>query len=238
MSSAPFSRTAARSSSIGVDGGAVDGRDDVALLEHARGRGVVEDAGDRDVAREVVAELDERRRDRVLLRVDHRRRVLGVAIGVADARAGRSPRPARPSGCGSNHVPSTSSQLGVCPGRPSTVTVSRLSSPSVGKVSLVGDLDERDLLALVLRDAERVVDGTRLLDHVRRRQQREAHARSRRRRRARPSRCARAGSGPAGAATGRRRRGPSVVPSGRPSRRVRAPGPALFAKGGHPEAPA
>jgi len=44
-----------------------------------------------------------------------------------------------------------------------------------GERLLVGDLDERDLLALVLRDAERVVDGARLLDHVRCRQQREAH---------------------------------------------------------------
>ena len=33
-----------------------------------------------------------------------------------------------------------------------------------------------DTLALVLRDAEGVVDGTGLLDHVRRRKQREAHA--------------------------------------------------------------
>ena len=83
--SAPFSRTAARSSSTEFTSVPFTAAmTSPSSSTPAAGR-VVEDAGDGDLAREVVAELDERRRDRVLLRVDHRGLVLRVAVVVADA---------------------------------------------------------------------------------------------------------------------------------------------------------
>jgi hypothetical protein len=158
----------------GVHRLAVHGGDHVALDKGpCRGR-VVQDAGDRDLTGEVVLELDEGRGDRILLGVDHRRLVLRVAVGVA--QAGREDR------LDGNRGPGT-----VEPRAEHLEPVGSLARPAehrdgqevelpVGRERLlVGDLDERNLFALVLRDPEGVVDGPGLLDDVRRREQREHH---------------------------------------------------------------
>ena len=104
----------------------------------------------------VVAELGERRRDRVLLRVDHRRLFCCVALFVGDARRedglDREDRPC----CGRTTRASTSSQTGVCARVPDDRHGEQVEL-AVGRVGrLVGDLDERHLVAVGVLGVPRV----------------------------------------------------------------------------------
>ena len=82
-------------------GRTVDREDDVGRLEHARGRHPGFDAVDRDVlGGRLVAELEERGRDRVGLRLGHLLRVLLLYGARCSVPAGTRPVAARRSGTG------------------------------------------------------------------------------------------------------------------------------------------